>query len=156
MITTALEQVVQSPEFALLGTHLFAHSQISNTVCNTVASLNPIKDLHKSFLQIAKLQFLGSRLNLQEEHKCSMQTPHKGESQFHGTDCNQISDTATKSQELALRRNYFRLGLSFKLQRLKDVWGNVRFSREQLILALTGATCHWIINTRPVLANIEV
>ena len=113
-----------------------------------------LKDLHKSFP--AKLQCWGSSLNLEEEHKCKRLLTQHSESQFHGTDCNQISDTATKSQDLTLRRNYFWLGLLFKLQRLKDVWGNVRFSREQLILVLTGATCYWIINTRPVLANIEV
>ena len=61
-----------------------------------------------------------------------------------------------KVKTLPCDENYFWLGLLFKLQRLKNVWGNVRFSREQLILALTGATCYWIINTRPVLANIEV
>ena len=94
-------------------------------------------------------------MNLEEEHKCKRLLTQHSDSQFHGTDCNQISDTATKSQDLTMRRNYFWLGLLFKLQRLKDVWGNVRFSREQLILALTGATCYWIINTRPVLANIE-
>ena len=121
-----------------------------------VQILNLTKDFHKSFPANNKIVVLGVKFEFTGRTQVQYIDSSHRESQFHGTDCNQISDTATKSQEPALRRNYFWLDLSFKLHRLKDVWGNVRFSREQLILALTGATCHWIINTRPVLANIEV